>query len=226
MSKSQNKHNRIFGKGAGLVDALQEAIEKGDVTPNDDIKTRAKRFADEFEWEKDDAMRIWCFGPDNEGPNILVDTTKAVAYLNETKDSFVSAFQGATKNGVLTDENMRGFRVSLTDCELHADAIHRGGGQLLPAARRLYYACELTSSPTLMEPIFLCEITVPMDASGGVYQILNSRRGTVLEEEQISGTPLSMIRAYLPVSESFGFTGALRGATQGKAFPQNVFDHW
>jgi elongation factor 2 len=28
------------------------------------------------------------------------------------------------------------------------------------------------------------------------------------------------------VSESFGFTGALRGSTQGKAFPQCVFDHW
>ncbi len=30
----------------------------------------------------------------------------------------------------------------------------------------------------------------------------------------------------MPVSESFGFTGLLRGATQGKAFPQCVFDHW
>jgi len=30
----------------------------------------------------------------------------------------------------------------------------------------------------------------------------------------------------LPVSESFGFTGMLRGNTQGKAFPQCVFDHW
>jgi len=171
-------------------------------------------------------MRIWCFGPDNEGANLMVDQTKAVAYLNETKDSFVSAFQGVTKNGVLTEENLRGFRANLVDCELHADAIHRGGGQMLPAARRMFYACELTSGPTLMEPIFLCEITVPMDSTGGVYQILNTRRGTIIEEDQIPGTPLSIIRAYLPVAESFGFTGALRGATQGKAFPQNVFDHW
>jgi elongation factor 2 len=34
------------------------------------------------------------------------------------------------------------------------------------------------------------------------------------------------VKAYLPVSESFGFTGLLRGNTQGKAFPQNIFDHW
>lgn len=35
-----------------------------------------------------------------------------------------------------------------------------------------------------------------------------------------------MIKAYLPVCESFGFTQALRAATSGRAFPQCVFDHW
>jgi elongation factor 2 len=61
---------------------------------------------------------------------------------------------------------------------------------------------------------------------GGVYQSLNQRRGIVIEEIQISGTPLNLVKAFLPVSESFGFTGMLRGNTQGKAFPQCVFDHW
>lgn len=61
---------------------------------------------------------------------------------------------------------------------------------------------------------------------GGVYSCLNQRRGIVNEEEQVPGTPLNLVRAYLPVAESFGFTGALRGHTQGKAFPQCVFDHW
>jgi len=61
---------------------------------------------------------------------------------------------------------------------------------------------------------------------GGVYQSLTQRRGTVVEEIQISGTPLNLVKAFLPVSESFGFTGMLRGNTQGKAFPQCVFDHW
>lgn len=37
---------------------------------------------------------------------------------------------------------------------------------------------------------------------------------------------MNLVKAYLPVSESFGFTGLLRGNTQGKAFPQCVFDHW
>ena len=61
---------------------------------------------------------------------------------------------------------------------------------------------------------------------GGVYSCLNQRRGIVNEEEPIAGTPLNLVKSYLPVSESFGFTGALREHTHGKAFPQCVFDHW
>lgn len=96
----------------------------------------------------------------------------------------------------------------------------------MPAARRLYYALEILSEPTLVEPIFECDITAPSDVMGGVYQSLNQRRGIVIEEIQIAGTPLNTVKSYLPVSESFGFTGMLRGNTQGKAFPQAVFDHW
>ena len=59
----------------------------------------------------------------------------------------------------------------------------------------------------------MAEIAVPADATGGVYNCLNTRRGTILEEEQLAGTPLSLIRAYLPVAESFGFTAHLRGET-------------
>lgn len=60
----------------------------------------------------------------------------------------------------------------------------------------------------------------------GVYAILNKRRGIVIEEEQVQGTPMNLVRAHLPVAESFGFTAALRGATAGQAFPQCVFSHW
>lgn len=126
----------------------------------------------------------------------------------------------------MCEENMRGIRINFLDCVLHADAIHRGGGQIIPTARRLYYACQMTAQPRLQEPIFLAEITAPVDAMGGVYNCLNTRRGIVSEEEQVQGTPLNLVRAYLPVAESFGFTAHLRGLTQGQAFPQCVFDHW
>jgi len=61
---------------------------------------------------------------------------------------------------------------------------------------------------------------------GGIYGVLNRRRGHVFAEEQKVGTPIYMVKAYLPVMESFGFTADLRSNTSGQAFPQCVFDHW
>lgn len=121
---------------------------------------------------------------------------------------------------------MRGIRFNIVDTTLHPDAIHRGGGQIIQTARKCFYASEMAAAPSLQEPIFSCEITAPMDVMGGVYNCLNQRRGTVNEEEQIAGTPMNLVRCYLPVAESFGFTAHLRGLTQGQAFPQCVFSHW
>lgn len=64
--------------------------------------------------------------------------------------------------GVLADENMRAVRFNIYDVTLHTDAIHRGGGQIIPTARRCLYACALTAAPRLMEPVYLVEIQVNM----------------------------------------------------------------
>merc|ERR1712064_49956 len=79
--------------------------------------------------------------------------------------------------GVLCDENMRGVRFNIYDVTLHTDAIHRGGGQIIPTARRVLYACVLTAEPRLMEPVYLVEIQCPENAVGGIYGVLNRRRG-------------------------------------------------
>jgi elongation factor 2 len=226
LSKSPNKHNRIHMMAAPLGDDLADAIEADTVTSKQDPKARRIILRDEHEWDPNDALKIWCFGPETTGANLLVDTTKAVQYLNEIKDSMEAAFQWATKEGVLTEENMRGCRFNIQDVTLHADAIHRGGGQIIPTARRVFYASVLTASPKFQEPIFLVEIQCPEDCVGGIYNCLSTRRGVVIGEEPISGTPLVNMKAHLPVAESFGFTQALRQATSGRAFPQCVFDHW
>ena len=202
MAKSQNKHNRIYGNSEPLHEDLPDLIESGEIGPALDPKARAKRLVDEFGWEKDDTAKIWCFGPENVGPNMVVDITKGVQYMNEIKESMVSSFQWASKQGVLCEENMRGMRYNVIDCELHTDAIHRGGGQIIPTARRLYYALELLSAPTLLEPIFSCDITAPMECMGGVYQTLNQRRGEVVEETQIAGTPLNLVLFFLILGQS------------------------
>lgn len=227
MSKSPNKHNRVYAKAEPLQENLPEAIENNQIGPKDDPKERSKKLAEEFGWDREHGgAKLWSFGPENSGANLLVDATKAVQFMNEIKDSCESAWQWASKEGVVCEENMRGIRINLLDTVLHADAIHRGAGQIIPTARKLYYACELTAEPRLQEPIFEAQITCPMDSMGGVYNCLNQRRGLIIEEEQVAGTPMSVVKAYLPVAESFGFTELLRSLTQGQAFPQCVFDHW
>jgi len=108
--------------------------------------------------------------------------------------------------------------------------------------RRATYAACLLATPTLQEPVYLgisihsiflheislilVEIQCPENAIGGIYSCLNKRRGQVFSEEQRPGTPMFTVKAYLPVAESFGFTGELRSHTAGQAFLQSVFDHW
>uniref|UniRef100_A0A8C1X9Y8 Eukaryotic translation elongation factor 2, like 2 n=1 Tax=Cyprinus carpio TaxID=7962 RepID=A0A8C1X9Y8_CYPCA len=226
LSKSPNKHNRLYMKSRPFPDGLAEDIDKGDVTARQELKQRARYLAEKYEWEVAEARKIWCFGPDGTGPNILVDITKGVQYLNEIKDSVVAGFQWATKEGALCEENMRAVRFDIHDVTLHADAIHRGGGQIIPTARRVLYASVLTAQPRLMEPIYLVEIQCPEQVVGGIYGVLNRKRGHVFEESQVAGTPIFVVKAYLPVNESFGFTADLRSNTGGQAFPQCVFNHW
>lgn len=226
LSKSANKHNRLFCRGAPLTEELSLAIEEGQAGADADPKTRARYLADNFEWDVQEARKIWCYGPDNRGPNVVVDVTKGVQNMGEMKDSFIAAWQWATREGVLCDENMRGVRVNVEDVTMHADAIHRGGSQIIPTARRVYYACCLTAAPRLMEPMFVVDIQTVEHAMGGIYGVLTRRRGVIIGEENRPGTPIYNVKAYLPVAESFGFTADLRASTGGQAFPQCVFDHW
>lgn len=226
LSKSPNKHNRLYMRASPLPEQLSVDIDNNKVTMRMDPKVRGHYLVETYQWDPTDSRKIWCFGPDGTGPNILVDVTKAVQYLLEIKDSYIAAFNWATKEGCLCEENMRSIRFNIEEVTLHADAIHRGGGQIIPTARRCLYACELTAEPRLMEPIYLVDIQTPQAVMGGVYTCLNKRRGSVINEVPREGTPLLNVQAHLPVMESFGFTDALRAATSGSAFPQCVFDHW
>jgi elongation factor 2 len=226
LAKSPNKHNRIYIVAEPLDEDLSKAIEDGPAGPKADPKERAKLYREKFDWDENAARKIWGWGPETEGANVVVDQTQAVQYMNEIKEHVNSAFQWTTKEGPLCEENMRGIRFNIMDVTLHADSIHRGAGQIMPPTRRVCFAAELTAQPTLQEPMFLVEITCPQDAMSGVYNCMQPRRGQVFEENPREGTPLTQVKAYLPVAESFGFVAALRQQTSGQAFPQCVFDHW
>lgn len=226
LSKSANKHNRLHCVVEPMGMDLQEAIEDGKIVSNPkDVKAQTKVLGEDYGLVVD-PKRLWAFAPDTNGPNLLIDETSGVQYLNEVKESINAGFQWGCKNGPLCDESVRGVYLKVQDVTLHADSIHRGMGQVMPTARRVLFASMYLAAPTLMEPVFLAEISVPNDETGGVYSALALRRGNVEEEIPVDGTPMLNMRAFLPVNESFGFDTALRAATGGKAFPQCTFDHW
>lgn len=204
LAKSANKHNRLFFRAQPLHEDLVKDIDENVVFSRQDPKARAKILSEKYEWDPVDARKIWCFGPDCTGPNVVVDVTKGAQYLSDIKDSIVAAFQSVTTEGVLCDENMRGIRFNIEEVFLHTDAIHRGGGQIIPAAKRCFYGAALTAFPAILEPVYVCEIQTPDDALGGIYTTLNRRRGVFLNKENTPGTPIYIVKAYLPVNESFG----------------------
>jgi elongation factor 2 len=86
----------MFATAAPLSSQLVEAIEKEEIDTKGDPKIRAEKLARDFEWDKSEALKIWCFGPENNGTNLLVDCVKGAQYVNEIRDSVCSAFQNAS----------------------------------------------------------------------------------------------------------------------------------
>ncbi|KAJ2650862.1 translation elongation factor 2 [Coemansia sp. RSA 1250] len=226
LAKSPNKHNRIFMKAAPLGEDLTKLLEEGKITARQDEKARGRQLVEEFNWDPNDSRKIWAFEPEEKPANLMIDSTKGVQYMNEIKDHCISGLRWAVATGPCADEPLRGIRFNINDVTLHADSIHRGAGQIITACRNVVYASILMAQPTLQEPIYLVEVQCPDSAMGGVYSVLNRRRGEIIDEEQHPGTNQMTIRGYLPINESFGFVTALRAETSGYAFPQLVFDHW
>merc|ERR1712139_692770 len=233
LSKSPNKHNRLFVKATPLDEELCKAVESGYIGQNQDLKTRGKRLEKEFGWDKTDTLKIWSFGPAPEeagapaGANLLVDQTKGVQYLNEIKESMNSGLLWAAKEGPLCEENMRGIRFNLLDVKLHADSIHRGMGQIRPTTRRVLYASTMTGTPRLVEPVFMADIEGPATAAPGCLQAISACRGELVQTETI-GSRVS-VQAYVPIAETIGtspFATVLSQKTNGSAFVSYKFDHW
>ena len=92
LAKSANKHNRIFCVAAPLGDELTNAIEEEKISAKQDLRVRSHKLVEEYDWDPNDSKRIWCFGPEASGPNLLVDATRQVQYLSEIRDSVEAAF--------------------------------------------------------------------------------------------------------------------------------------
>ncbi|MCA9485224.1 MAG: GTP-binding protein, partial [Nanoarchaeota archaeon] len=216
LAKSSNKHNRLYCVASPLDEDLCREFDEGTLSSKMDRSDLNKALMTKYNFDKNECQRIWAFGPDDESLNMLLDSTRGCQYMNEIKDSVVAGFEIATKSGVLCQETLRGAKFEIMDTKIHSDSMHRGGAQIIPTARRVFYACQLLSEPRLVEPYFKVEITCPIPVSGSVYSCLSQRRGIIDEEEMSNGTPLTVIKAFMPVAESFGFTEYLRSQTSGQ----------
>jgi len=229
-AETPNKKNKIYMVAEPLEKGISEDIEKGLVSSRWELRKFGEFFTSKYDWDILAARSIWAFGPDAQGPNILVDDTLPTdvdkALLGTVKDLIVQGFQWASREGPLIEENIRSCKFKILDANISADPVSRGGGQIIPTARRVAYSAFLLATPRLMEPILFTEVECPADCVSAVYTVLSRRRGHVARDLPKPGTPLYVVHAYLPAIESFGFETDLRTHTSGQAFCLSMFDHW
>ena len=221
MAKSPNKHSRFWIQVEPLEQNVVELMEKGELFEGMGRKRIDGVLRKEAGWSAKEARNVWAL---EEHKNILLDMTKGIQYLREVKETVNSGFRWAAKNGPLCDEPIRGIKVKLLDAKLHEDPVHRGPAQIMPAIKRAFWGSFLTANPILSEPIYKIGVSVPLQFVGEVTGLITRKRGRVTASEQKG--PITMIRGFLPVAETFGLSADMRSATSGHAFWQTQFDHW
>ncbi len=82
-----------------------------------------------------------------------------------------------------------------------------------------------SASPVLLEPVFEIEVVTPDKNMGDVVGDLSSRRGKIEGIAQ-QGLDLQVIKAFVPLSEMFGYVTRLRSITQGRASYTMKFSHY
>ncbi|KAI8471075.1 MAG: elongation factor EF-Tu-like protein [Monoraphidium minutum] len=229
-AESPNKRNKLTMVAEPLDKGLAEDIERGAVSLEWPLKRISEFLETKYDWDKLAARSVWAFGPGADGPNVLLDDTLSTdvdkGLLGAIRSSVVQGFQWGAREGPLCDEPLRDVKFKVMDAVVADEPLARGGGQIIPTARRVCYSAFLMASPRLMEPVYYVEIMTPADCISAIYNVLAKRRGHVTADLPKPGTPIFIVQAFLPVIESFGFETDLRYHTQGQAFCQSVFDHW
>ena len=213
--KSPNKHNKFLVRVEPVEPKITQAIIDGELREGkeknkDKQRERVEKLV-ECGMSRDEAKGV----EEIFQQNILVDMTKGVQYLDETKELIIQAFEESMTDGVLCREKSRGVKVILEDASLHEDAVHRGPSQTLPAVKRPIYASILLAEPKILEPVQKIFITVPQDYLNAVLRELQQRRATT--EDITNEGDQSTVKAVAPVKEMLGFASSIRSVTQGRA---------
>eukprot|EP00727_Mastigamoeba_balamuthi_P012973 m51a1_g8299 putative 116 kda u5 small nuclear ribonucleoprotein component-like (1011) ;mRNA; r:34797-38622 len=225
-----NKKNKLTMIAEPLEQGMAEDIEQHEVRADWDAKRLEAHLQHKYGWDLLAARSFWAFGPDAQGPNALLDDSLPTEVdkkaLSTIRSYVVQGFRWGTREGPLCEEPIRGVKFKLLGASLAAEEQQRGGVQIIPTARRVCYSAFLMATPRLMEPVYSVEIQTPQDCIPAIYTVISRRRGQVASEAPCPGTPLHVLKAFVPVIDSFGFETDLRSHTQGQAFCCQVFDHW
>jgi elongation factor 2 len=210
--KSPNRHNRFYFVVEPLEESVINAIREGEIPETMRIKDRKALAAklEELGLPRDEAKKVEAIM----GPNILLDMTWGIQYLNETMELIKQAFKEVVEAGPLAAERVYGVKVKLVDAKLHEDSIHRGPAQVIPAVRNAIYGAMCQAGRVLLEPMQKIFIYVPHEIVGSVIGEINQRRGVILD--MIQEDYETTIIAKAPVAEMFGFASAIRSATGGR----------
>ena len=220
MSRSPNRHNKIFMQVEPLAPDIVELIRNGTITENTDKKTVQKTLR-EHGWDSDEARSVVAI---EERGDLMIETTKGIQFLQESIDSIRSGFEDIMKNGPLAYEFCRGIKVNLTHYVPHEDPAHRTYAQLMPASRRAILGAMLSANPTLLEPVLGIEVKGPSDLIGAVTGVISSKRGKLVNIEQRE--VMTVIEGEVPAAETFDLSEVMRGATAGKAVWNTHFKAW
>ncbi|MBW3012787.1 elongation factor EF-2, partial [Candidatus Woesearchaeota archaeon] len=118
------------------------------------------------------------------------------------------------KTGPIAREPCTGIKVTLNDCKLHEDTIHRGPGQLYPAVREGIRGAMMTASPLLFEPVQKMQFGAPAEYMGELSKLVANKRGQLIDMQQEADEII--VIAKLPVAETFGLSNDLRSTTGGR----------
>jgi elongation factor 2 len=219
MGKSPNKHSKLWVTIEKLPEEVIEAIRTGKISEMQTREERQKTLK-QFSWSTDDARNVIAI----EGTNILVNRIKGRQYVEEVIDHVKSGFREAVNTSVLAKEPAYGLKVDLDDITVHEDPVHRGPAQILPMTWRPIWCTFLLSDPKLLEPILSFECKVPNQFVSNVIAIVQKRRGKILD--MVNEEDMVVVKAEMPVAESFGIADELRSSTQGRAFWATQFSRW
>jgi U5 small nuclear ribonucleoprotein component len=152
-----------------LERGLAEDIEGGRITMRMAPKDRGKILQERYQWDLLASRAVWAFGPEEQGPNVLLDDTLPSQVdkkmLGTVKEHIKQGFQWGTREGPLCDERecfmitlshvrgsdvggiaIRNVKFKILDATLAQEPIFRGGGQIVPTARRVCYSSFLMVS--------------------------------------------------------------------------------